>query len=223
MVTFAGLTKRDGQFIVSRTPIENFTLNDLKGKEILAGRLGGMPVLNFQNALKNEGINEKEINMNTSVEFAALSGSFIAGMGDFVNLFEPNATNIAKEGLGYIVGNVGAYSGEVPYTAFYARKSYLENNNENIKNFTNAIKEGLEYVSTHSAEEIAEIILPQFPDISLKDLTTIVDNYKKYDSWLNNPFITEESYKNLEDIMISADLLDSYVPFENLVNNFYHE
>lgn len=223
LVTFAGLTKRDGQFIVSRTPIENFTLNDLKGKEILAGRLGGMPVLNFQNALKNEGINEKEINMNTSVEFAALSGSFIAGMGDFVNLFEPNATNIAKEGLGYIVGNVGAYSGEVPYTAFYARKSYLENNNENIKNFTNAIKEGLEYVSTHSAEEIAEIILPQFPDISLKDLTTIVDNYKKYDSWLNNPFITEETYKNLEDIMISADLLDSYVPFENLVNNFYHE
>lgn len=223
LVTFAGLTKRDGQFIVSRTPIENFTLNDLKGKEILAGRLGGMPVLNFQNALKNEGINEKEINMNTSVEFAALSGSFIAGMGDFVNLFEPNATNIAKEGLGYIVGNVGAYSGEVPYTAFYARKSYLENNNENIKNFTNAIKEGLEYVSTHSAEEIAKIILPQFPDISLKDLTTIVDNYKKYDSWLNNPFITEETYKNLEDIMISADLLDSYVPFENLVNNFYHE
>ncbi len=223
LVTFAGLTKRDGQFIVSRTPIENFTLNDLKGKEILAGRLGGMPVLNFQNALKNEEINEKEINMNTSVEFAALSGSFIAGMGDFVNLFEPNATNIAKEGLGYIVGNVGAYSGEVPYTAFYARKSYLENNNENIKNFTNAIKEGLEYVSTHSAEEIAEIILPQFPDISLKDLTTIVDNYKKYDSWLNNPFITEETYKNLEDIMISADLLDSYVPFENLVNNFYHE
>lgn len=223
LVTFAGLTKRDGQFIVSRKPIENFSLNDLKGKEILAGRKGGMPVLNFQNALKNEGINEKDININTSVEFASLSGSFIAGMGDFVNLFEPNATNLAKENLGFIVGNVGAYSGEVPYTAFYARKSYLENNNENIKNFTNAINKGLEYVSTHTAEEIATIILPQFPDISLKDLTTIVDNYKKYDSWLNNPFITEETYKNLEDIMISAELLDSYVPYEKLVNNSYHE
>lgn len=223
LVTFAGLTKRDGQFIVSRKPIENFTLNDLKGKEILAGRKGGMPVLNFQNALKNEGVSESDINMNTSVEFASLSGSFIAGMGDFVNLFEPNATNLAKEGLGYIVGNVGAYSGEVPYTAFYARKSYLENNKDVVTNFTKAINQGLEYVRTHSAEEIAKIILPQFPDISLTDLTAIVDNYKKYDSWLTNPFITEESYKNLEDIMISANLLDTYVSYEKLINNFYHE
>lgn len=223
LVTFAGLTKRDGQFIVSRKPIENFTLSDLKGKEILAGRKGGMPVLNFQNALKNEGVSESDINMNTSVEFASLSGSFIAGMGDFVNLFEPNATNLAKEGLGYIVGNVGAYSGEVPYTAFYARKSYLENNKDVVTNFTKAINQGLEYVRNHSAEEIAKIILPQFPDISLTDLTTIVDNYKKYDSWLTNPFITEESYKNLEDIMISANLLDTYVSYEELINNFYHE
>lgn len=223
LVTFAGLTKRDGQFIVSRNPIENFTLNDLKGKEILAGRLGGMPVLNFQNALKNEGVNEKDINMNTSVEFASLSGSFIAGMGDFVNLFEPNASKLEKEGLGYIVGNVGAYSGEVPYTAFYARKSFIENNKDVITNFTNAINKGLEYVKNHSAEEIAEMILPQFPDISLTDLTSIVDNYKKYDSWLNTPFITEKSYKNLEDIMINAELLDDYVPYNELINNFYNE
>ncbi len=223
LVTFAGLTKRDGQFIVSRKQIENFSLSDLKGKEILSGRLGGMPVLNFQNALKNEGVSESDINMNTSVEFASLSGSFIAGVGDFVNLFEPNASKIEKEGLGYIVGNVGAYSGEVPYTAFYARKSFIDNNNETLINFTKAIEEGLEYVKNHSSEEIAQIILPQFPDISLKDLTTIVDNYKKYDSWLENPFITEESYKNLENIMMDADLLDAYVPYEKLVNNFYHE
>ncbi len=223
LVTFAGLTKRDGQFIVSRKPIENFSLSDLKGKEILTGRLGGMPMLNFQNALKNEGIKEKDLNMNSSVEFASLSGSFIAGMGDFVNLFEPNATNIEKEGLGYIVGNVGAYSGEVPYTAFYARKSFIENNKEVITSFTNAINKGLEYVKTHSSEEIAQVILPQFPDISLKDLTTIVDNYKKYDSWLENPFITEESYKNLENIMIDANLLDTYVPYEELIHNNYNE
>ncbi len=223
LVTFAGLTKRDGQFIVSRNKIENFTLNDLKGKEILAGRLGGMPVLNFQNALKNENVSEKDIQMNTSVDFASLSGSFVAGMGDFVNLFEPNATKLEKEGLGYIVGNVGAFSGEVPYTAFYARKSYLNNNIETIQNFTDAIKKGLEYVSNHSSEEIAKTILPQFPDISLSDLTKIVDNYKKYDSWLSTPFITEESYKNLEDIMMDAKLLDSYVPFNELVNNTFNE
>ena len=223
LVTFSGLTKRDGQFIVSRKPIENFTLNDLKGKEILAGRLGGMPILNFMNALDNEKVDQKEIKINTSVEFAALSGSFIAGMGDFVNLFEPNATNLEKEGLGYIVGNIGAYSGEVPYTAFYTRKSYLENNKDLLVQFTQALNKGLEYVKDHTSEEIAKSILPQFPDISLTDLTKIVENYKKYDSWFATPFITEESYKNLEDIMIGADLLDTYVPYELLVNNLYNE
>ncbi len=223
LVTFSGLTKRDGQFIVSRKEIKDFNLNDLKGKEVLAGRAGGMPVLNFQNALKNENISENSLDINTSVEFSALSGSFISGEGDFVNLFEPNATNLVKEGYGYIVGNIGAFSGEVPYTAFYARKSFIKNHNETIKNFTNAINQGLNYVHNHSSEEIAKIILPQFPDISLTDLTKIVDNYKKYDSWLENPFITEDSFKNLQNIMKDAKLIDNYVPYDDLINNFYHE
>ncbi len=223
LVTFSGLTKRDGQFIVSRKKIDNFTLEDLKGKEILAGRLGGMPILNFQNALKNENINSKDININTSIEFAALSGSFLAGVGDFVNLFEPNATNLEKQGLGYIVANIGAYSGEMPYTAFYARKSYITKNKDIITNFTNAINKGLEFVHNKTSEEIAKVILPQFPDISLTDLTNIVDNYKKYDSWLETPFINEDIYKNLENVMLDADLIDEYVPYDKLVNNFYEK
>ncbi len=223
LVTFAGLTKRDGQFIVSREKITNFTLNDLKGKEILAGRTGGMPILNFQNALKNENVDSKSININTSIEFAALSGTFIAGVGDFVNLFEPNATNLVKQGYGYIVGNIGAYSGEVPYTAFYARKSFLNTNEETLKKFTKALNQGLTYVKNNSPETIAKTILPQFPDISLTDLTTIVDNYKTYDSWLDNPYITEESYKNLEDIMLSDNLIDDYVPYNELIKNLYNE
>ena len=223
LVTFSGLTKRDGQFIVSRQNIENFTLNDMKGKEVLAGRLGGMPVLNFQNALKNESVSEKDIEMNTSVEFASLVGSFISGMGDFVNLFEPNATKLVREGYGYIVGNIGAYSGEVPYTAFYARKSYFSANKELFENFTKAIKEGLDFVNNHTSEEIAKAILPQFPDLSLTDLTSIVDNYKKYDSWFSTPFISEEAYKNLQNIMKDAGLLDSYVPYNQLIENVYHD
>lgn len=223
LVTFAGLTKRDGQFIVARKQIDNFTLNDLVGKEVLTGRLGGMPMLNFINALNNENINQLSVNMNSSVEFAALSGSFIAGVGDFVNLFEPNATNLEKEGLGYIVGNVGTYSGVMPYTAFYTKKSFIDNNKDTITKFTKAINKGLQFIKNNSSEEIAKAIINQFPEITLTDLTKIVDNYKKYDSWLENPFITEESYKNLEDIMIKNNLLDSYVPYELLVNNFYNE
>ena len=201
LVTFAGLTKRDGQFIVSREKITNFTLNDLK----------------------NENVDSKSININTSIEFAALSGTFVAGVGDFVNLFEPNATNLVKQGYGYIVGNIGAYSGEVPYTAFYARKSFLNNNEDTLKKFTKALNQGLTYVRNNSPETIAQTILPQFPDISLTDLTTIVDNYKTYDSWLDNPYITEESYKNLEDIMLSDNLIDDYVPYNELIKNLYNE
>ncbi len=178
-----------------------------------------MPALNFLNGLKNAKGDKNKININTSIDFASLSGSFIAGVGDFVNLFEPNALKLEQEGLGYVVGNVGELSGEMPYTAFYVRRSYLYNNKEILKRFNNAINKGIDYVMNHSNREIAEVILPQFPDISLNDVEIIVKRYKEADSWFSNTTISEESYKNLEDIMINNDLLDDYVPFEELVVN----
>lgn len=221
--TFAGLTKRDGQFIVSREKNADFKMSDLIGKEVLVGRKGGMPALNFENAVKNSELSKDKINMNTSVEFAALSGSFIGGEGDFVNLFEPNATKLEKEGYGYVVGSIGMLSGEVPYTAFNARKSYIKENQDLIKRFTKAINQGLEFVNNNEADKIAEAIINQFPDTALNDATTIVKRYKDSDSWLENPYITEETFKNLEDIMINADLLEDYVPYSDLINNFYNE
>lgn len=88
LVTFAGLTKRDGQFIVSRNKIDDFKIDDMFGKEVLVGRIGGMPSLNFINGVKNEGKDISKISINTSIDFASLSGAFIAGTCDFVNLFE---------------------------------------------------------------------------------------------------------------------------------------
>jgi len=221
--SFAGLTKRDGQFIVSRKNIKNFKMEDLIGKEVLAGRKGGMPVLNFENALINSNIDKNEVNINTSVEFSALSGSFIGGQGDFVNLFEPNATKLEKEGYGYVVGSVGMISGEVPYTAFNAKKSYIKNNKETLKNFNKAINEGLKYVKEHDEKDIANAIINQFPDSSINDVTTIVKRYKESDSWLENTFISEKSFKNLEDIMIKANLIKEYVPYKDLIININNE
>ena len=221
--SFAGLTKRDGQFIFSRKNIKNFKMEDLIGKEVLAGRKVGMPVLNFENALINSNIDKNEVNINTSVEFSALSGSFIGGQGDFVNLFEPNATKLEKEGYGYVVGSVGMISGEVPYTAFNAKKSYIKNNKETIKNFNKAINEGLKYVKEHDEKDIANAIINQFPDSSINDVTTIVKRYKESDSWLENTFISEKSFKNLEDIMIKANLIKEYVPYKDLIININNE
>lgn len=217
IVTFAGLTKRDGQFIVAREKIEDFKIEDLYGKEILAGRTGGMPVLNFLNGVKNANGDKDKMNVNMNIDFASLSGTFISGVGDFVNLFEPNALKLERDGLGYVVGSIGELSGEMPYTAFYARKSYIDENEDTIKKFNDAINKGLEYVRTHSDKEVAEVILAQFPDNSLNDVETIVKRYREADSWLENTTITEETYKNLENIMIDNDLLKDYVPFDKLV------
>ncbi|NLL01849.1 MAG: ABC transporter substrate-binding protein [Mollicutes bacterium] len=215
--TFAGLTKRDGQFIVSRTKIENFKISDLIGKEVLAGRVGGMPILNFTNALKKT--NTIGVKVNDSVDFANLTSAFLAGQGDFVNLFEPNATKLEKEGLGYVVASVGAYSGEVPYTAFNAKSNFIKNNQDLITKFREALNEALQYVKDNSSEDIAKIILRQFPDTSLNDLVKIVNRYKEADSWLNDTFISQKMFENLQDIMIDGGFIDKYVPYQDLIVN----
>lgn len=220
---FAGLTKRDGQFIIARDSYEDFSLKDLYGKEILVGRSTGMPALNFLNGLKNMGIDIDKINVNYSVEFAALSGSFIGGTGDFVNLFEPNATALEKEGYGKVVASIGQMSGEVPYTAFYARKSYIEENSDVIDAFTKAIAKAITYTMNNDSEVIAKDIINQFPDTSIEDLTQMIERYKEYDCWLESPFVSEEIFTNLEDFLIDFKLLNDYVPYRDLVNNFYNE
>ena len=215
--TFAGLTKRDGQFIVSRTKLDNFKLEDLIGKEVLAGRPGGMPIINFYNALKNENI--KGVNTNDTVDFANLTSAFLSGTGDFVNLFEPNATKLEKMNKGYVVASVGMYAGEVPYTAFNARTSYIDNNKVLINNFKDAINKGLKFTKNNNSKDIAKIIIDLFPNTSIEDLTTIIERYKNADSWLENTFISEEMFKNLEDMMIDSKLLTEYVPYKDLIIN----
>lgn len=221
--SFAGLTKRDGQFLVSRKKTDNFTWSMLKGREVLAGRIGGMPELNFENALKNVGISKSDVEINTSVDFASLTSAFISGSGDYVNLFEPNATKLESMGYGYVVASIGEKSGEMPYTAFNARKSYIEKNPHIIEGFTKAIARGLEFVRNNDAKRIAETIIVQFPDTSMKDLEIIVDRYKNADSWLATPFIEEKLFENLEDVIIYSGEIDKYVPYGDLINNVYNE
>ncbi len=222
LVNFAGLTKRDGSFIVGRVKEENFTLENLKGKYVIGGRLGGMPEMTFEWVLKEAGMDPKnDLTIDTSIAFASMGGAFLGGTGDYVNLFEPQATAVVKEGHGYIVASLGQLGGVVPYTAYNARKSYIEKNPEIIKGFTNAIQKGLDYVHTHDAGEIAKIILDYFPDTSLEDLTTMVHRYKENDSWFNTTEIKEENFNHIEEIMKNAGELETEVPFEDLVDTSF--
>lgn len=220
LVNFAGLTKKDGSFIVSRKPIDKFSLLDLKGKHILGGRKGGMPEMTLEWILKENGINPKKDTMiDTSVTFAAMSGSFISGNGDFVTLFEPNALKLEQEGYGYVVASLGELGGDVPYTVYNARKSYIEKNQETVESFVKAIQKGLDFAHNHNSEEIAKIILDYFPDTSLNDLIKLIERYKSIDSWYKTTYITEESYNHVLEIIDNAGELKNKPLYKDLVNN----
>lgn len=222
LVNFAGLTKRDGSFIVSRKKIENFTLNDMKGKYVIGGRKGGMPEMTFEYTLKENGINPKtDLTIDTSIAFASMSGAFIGGTGDFVTLFEPQALQIESQGLGYVVASLGELGGVVPYTAYNAKKSYIENNPKVIEGFTKAIQKGLDFTYANSDEEIAKTIAPYFPDTSISDLTKIVKRYRDNDSWFKTTYIEEDAFNHIQDIMESAGELNKRAPYSDLVTNKY--
>ena len=216
--TFSQLTQKDGSFIVSRKDIKNFKLDDLKGKDIIGGRAGGMPEMTLEYALKQNGINpSSDVNIDTSIAFPAMSGAFIGGQGDFVTLFEPTASQVEKQGYGYVVESVGKLGGVVPYTSFSARKSYINKNKDVIKNFDKAINKGLDYVKNHTDMEVAKTILNQFPDTSLADLEKAISKYRNIDAWPNNTTFTEESFNHLQDIMIDYGEIKSYVPYSKLI------
>ncbi len=222
LVTFAGLTKKDGSFLVSREKIDNFSLEDLKGSYLIGGRKGGMPEMTLEWALSQNGIDpKKELTIDTSIAFAAMSGAFIGGTGDFVTLFEPNALQLEQQGLGYVVASVGELGGIVPYTAYNAKKSYIENNPEVIKGFNKAIQKGLDYVHTHTDEEVATTILDYFPDTSLNDLTNIVKRYRNIDSWYDTTYISEKDFNHIQEIMQNAGELERFAPYDKLVTNEY--
>lgn len=219
LVNFAGLTKRDGSFIVSRKKIDNFGISMLKDSYIIGGRKGGMPEMTLEYILKKHNIDpKKDIKIDTSIAFAAMQGAFIGGTGDYVTLFEPNALAVEKNNFGYVVASLGELGGEVPYTVYNAKKSYIENNKDVIKGFSRAIQKGIDYVKNHSSEDIAKVILNYFPDVSLSDLTLIVDRYKNIDSWYDTTLITEENFNHVQEIMESAGELTKKAPYDKLVD-----
>lgn len=216
--TFAQLTQKDGSFLVSREKYDDFTLDDLRGKSVIGGRKGGMPEMTLEWALRQNGIDPvNDLEIDTSVDFAAMSGAFMGGQGDFVSLFEPNATQIENQGFGYIVASIGELGGVVPYTSYSARTSYIEENPEIIEKFTRAIQKGLDYVHNHSDEEVANAIIEFFPDTSMNDLVEVIARYRSIDAWPTTTDFKEDSFYHLQDIMKAAGELDNTVKYEDLI------
>ena len=221
---FAQLTKRDGSFLVSKNPTDNFSWNDLKGKTVIPGRKGGVPYMTLEYVLKQNGINpETDLVLDDSIQFDLMAGAFAGGNAEYVTLFEPTASMTEEQGKGYVVASVGEASGEVPYTAYCAKKSYIEENSDIIEGFTRAVYRGQQWVKEHSAREIAEAIQDFFPDTSVESLEQSVQSYKDIDAWNENPILKEESFDKLQLIMTEAGELDQKAPYDKIVNNSYAE
>lgn len=219
VVNFAQLTQRAGNFLVSREPIENFSWEMLKGREVLGGRAGGMPQMVFEYILKKNGIDPNvDLNIDQSIDFGSTAAAFSGGQGEFTVEFEPHATALEAKGDGYVVASLGVDSGYVPYTAFSAKKSYIEENPELIQGFTNSIQKGMDYVNTHTPEEIAQIIAPQFQETDEETLKTIVVRYYEQGTWKEDLIFSQDSFDLLLGILKEAGTLDAEVPYEELVN-----
>lgn len=224
VVNFAQLTQRAGNFLVSREKMPEFQWEDLKGKDILGGRKGGMPEMVFEYILKQHGMDpDKDMNIDRSIDFGSTAAAFSGGQGEFSVEFEPSATALEKEGTGYVVASCGVESGYVPYTAYSAKESYMKENPQIIQEFTNALQKGMDYVNTHTPEEIARIIQPQFKENDLDTIMTIVKRYQEQDTWKENLIFEQESFELLEDILDSAGELEERVPYEELVNTDFAE
>lgn len=218
VVNFAQLTQRAGNFLVSREPIEDFSWEDLKGKSVLGGRKGGMPEMVFEYILKQNGIDpQKDLAIDQSIDFGSTAAAFSGGQGDFTVEFEPGATTLESSGKGYVVASLGKESGYVPYTAFSAKKSYIENHPDVIQSFTNALQKGMDYVNSHTPEEISKVIQPQFKENDLDTITTIVSRYYEQKTWKEDLIFNQDSFELLQDILEDADELDSRTPYGDLV------
>lgn len=224
VVNFCQLTKRDGSFLVAREADPNFTWDKVKGQTIIGGRKGGMPEMSLEYVLKKKGIMpNQDVEVLTNVQFDLMAGAFAGGDADYVALFEPVATTMEREGKGHIVSYIGEESGEVPYTVFSAKKSYLEENQEIVQKFTNAIYKGQQWAHSHSAEEIVEAIKVSFPDTSAAELLPVVKRYRDNDAWAKSPIFTPESFDRLQDILQTAGELSKKAPYEKLVTNEFAE
>ncbi len=221
---FAQMTKRDGSFLVGKEKPEVFDWNQLKGKTVIPGRKGGVPYMTFEHLLKEKGIDPKnDLNLDDSIQFSLMAGAFSGSDAEYVTLFEPTASMIEQEQKGYILASIGLESGEIPYTAYCAKKSYIGEKEDVIQRFTNAIQKGLTWVNEHTAEEVAKAIIDSFPDTDLSLLTASVQRYKDIDSWKTNPILEQTDFDRLQTIMEGAGELDKKAPYEEVVNNQYAE
>lgn len=219
---FAQITRRDGSFLIAREPDDDFTWDKVKGKTVLPGRKGGVPYMALEYVLRQNGIDPyADTTLDNSVQFSMMTAAFTGGTGDYVTAFEPTASMLQKEGKGYIVASVGEAAGDIPYTAYFAKKSFIDKNSDLVQRFTNAVYKGQQWVATHTDAEVAKTVAEFFPDTSLDLLTASVASYRAIDAWNTDPVMSEDSFNRLQTVMTQAGELTKTADYDKVVNNTF--
>lgn len=219
---FAQITRRDGSFLLAREPDDAFTWDKVRGKVVLPGRKGGVPYMTLEHVLRQAGIDPAtDTTLDNSVQYSLMTAAFTGGTGDYVTAFEPTASMLEQEGQGYIVASVGEASGDIPYTAYFAKKSYIEKNADVIERFTRAVYRGQQWVTAHSAAEIAATVADSFPDTAPDLLTKAVESYRRIGAWNDTPVMSRESFDRLQAVMTEAGELSKPADYDKVVNNTF--
>lgn len=223
-VVFGQLTHCDGSFIVSKENKSDFTLDDLVGETIIGGRQGGLPAMTLQYIIEHNGYTigtkNTDINLRTDVAFNLTASVWEAESNTkYCTLFEPTATNIQKEGKGYIVESLGKLSGSIPYTCFATKKSYLKNHSTQAEKFLKAIKKAYTYIATHSSSEVAQALKPSFAGNTIEELASAVEQYLAIQAWGEDLSLSQESFDNLMNVMLNAKIITKTSKWSNVVDN----
>lgn len=219
-IVFGQLTQKDGAFLVSRNAEPNFSWTDLRGKEILAGRKGGVPAMTFEYIINQLGMQDgTDLTLNYDVQFNLMTSAFLAGTADYCTVFEPTASEYQATGQWHIVASVGEQGGDIPYTSFIALESYINENKETVKSFLKGIKKAFDFMANSTEKEVAEAIVKQFPSTTIASLESSVKSYKNINAWKTDLQATEESFTRLQDIMQNAGELVNRVDFDKIVDN----
>lgn len=213
-MVFGQLTKRDGSFLVGRNPEPNFKWENLEGKELLAGRPGGVPFMTFSYVLHEHGVNAT---YKQDVDFNYMTAAFIGGAADYVTAFEPVASQMQAAGQGYIVASVGKESGEIPYTCFMAKQSYIDKNSDKIEGLLRAVTKAIKYLDTANLDEAANLLCDYFPDTSAESIKTSLKSYISIDAWVKNMAMEEQAFTRLQDVIELAGELERRVDFDDVV------
>jgi len=203
---------------------DDFSWEDLRGKSVIAGRAGGMPYMIFIYVLLKNGLKPGEdVEVINNIQFNLMGGAFEGGTGDYVTLFEPTATLFERNGSGHIVANVGLESGEVPYTTFMTMPDTIKKEPKLVESFIRAVYKAQLWLKDATDAEAAEAMLEFFPDADVETLKIVANSYRKTDSWMADPIMTEEAFTRLQDIIDINGELKARVEFGELVDNSFAE